>query len=287
MTKKKETKTALVVQNRNAPDLSAVVQKLRVGPETKKTYKFAMNSFKNYCQTNKINPDLDSLIKWLESVKSPSTQSTYIAAVKKVMSEVYKYDPRLIELKADLDNIRQVKRDFTVTESGYLKKDEVDKLIKLAPKNIGIMIEFLFWTGLRVSEMINCEHSKCKLIENGKKSYYEIRIVGKRSKEAIVYINVKMYKKINNYFNGKTYLFEHDSKQFSREHVTREIARAGLLIGRDISAHKLRHSFACYLRDVKKLPLDKIQKALHHESLTTTASYYLHDAPSPDEIGII
>jgi len=286
MTKKK-IETALVVQDRTAPDLSAVVQKLRVGPETKKTYKFAMNSFKNYCATNNVSADLTSLIQWLESVKSPSTQSTYIAAVKKVMSEVYKYDPRLIELKADLDGIRQVKRDFTITESGYLKKEEIDKLIKLAPENIGIMIEFLFWTGLRVSEMINCENSKCRLIENGKKSYYEIRIIGKRSKEAIVYINVKMYKKINQHFNGKTHLFEHNGKQFSREHVTREIARAGLLVGRDISAHILRHSFAVYLRDVRKLPLDKIQKALHHSSMSTTSQYYLFDAANPSEIGII
>lgn len=289
MTKKKETETALVVQDRNAPDLSLVIQKLRVGPETKKTYKFAMNSFKNYCQAEKIKPDLDSLIKWLESVKSPSTQSTYIAAVKKVMSEVYKYDPRLIELKADLDNIRQVKRDMGIYEGSYLTKKEVDELIKVSPDYLKLMIQVLFSTGLRISELLNIEMEKCKLIQRkGKKSYYEISVIGKRNKENTVFINDNLYKKVYKFFKSQKFLFEHDGKQYSREHITREIKKYGTLIGRsDIHAHTLRHSYATYLIKERKLTIDQVQRAMNHSNPSTTISFYLHNKPSPEDLGVI
>ena len=288
MTKKK-IETALVVQNSNAPDLSAVVQKLRVGPETKKTYKFAMNSFKNYCLANNVTADLTSLIQWLESVKSPSTQSTYIAAVKKVMSEVYKYDPRLIELKADLDGIRQVKRDMGIYEGSYLTKKEVDELVSISPEYLKLMIQVLFSTGLRISELLNIELEKCKLIQRkSKKSYYEISVIGKRSKENIVYVNEVLYKKVYKFFKSQKFLFENNGKQYSREHITREIKKYGALIGRsDIHAHTLRHSYATYLIKERKLTIDQVQRAMNHSNPSTTISFYLHNKPSPEDLGVI
>ena len=96
-------------------DLPAVVDRLRLTPETKKTYKFAMNSYRNYCQKHKKEADMNSLLDWIESMPSPYTQATYIAAIKKVLSEVYKYDPRLIELKDNLEKIRPVKMMFDET----------------------------------------------------------------------------------------------------------------------------------------------------------------------------
>lgn len=284
---KKPITTDLIVQNQvQVPDLSLVASKLkRVSDETRNTYKYAMNSFKNYCTKNKVSADLDSLLQWLESVQSPSTQSTHIAAVKKVFGEIYKHDPRLIELKEELENIRPVKRDMKITSSKYLKKDEVYKIIELSPKPIGIMIETLFITGLRITELLNLRHDKAVMVNDKKKTYYELKIIGKRKKENTVLISEKLYKKINKCFNGKVFLFEHENKQYSREHITREIAKAGLLIGKDISAHGLRHSRAMDLAE-RGISLDKISKFLNHANINVTAGFYLHNKPSIEELNI-
>lgn len=271
-------------------DLPAMVDRLRLTPETKKTYKFAMNSYRNYCQKHKKEADMNSLLDWIESMPSPYTQATYIAAIKKVLSEVYKYDPRLIELKDNLEKIRPVKMNKAITESKYLKKDEIQEIIKLAPPKISVIIETLFITGLRISELINLKHENCTLLKD--KKIYECRIIGKGRKENVVLIPVTLYKKITKNFEGinnSVYLFSHDSgKRYSREYLTREIKKVGEMIGRpEIHAHTIRHSAACYLRDERKLSLDKIQKFMNHSSMNTTAGFYLHDRPSAEELGLL
>ncbi len=284
------TKNLPALQNKSQIDLPAVVDRLRLTPETKKTYKFAMNSYRNYCKKHNKPSDLDSLLDWIESMPSPYTQATYIAAVKKVLTEVYKYDPRLIELKDNLEKIRPAKMTKTITESKYLKKDEINKMIEIANPKIGVIIETLFITGLRISELINLKHEDCVLLQN--KKIYECRIIGKGRKENVVLIPVTLYKKITKNFEGinnSVYLFSHDSgKRYSREYLTREIKKVGEMIGRpEIHAHTIRHSAACYLRDERKLSLDKIQKFMNHSSMNTTASFYLHDRPTAEDLGLL
>lgn len=269
-------------------DLPAVVDRLRLTPETKKTYKFAMNSYRNYCQKHKKEADMNSLLDWIESMPSPYTQATYIAAIKKVLSEVYKYDPRLIELKDNMEKIRPVKMNKTITESKYLKKDEIQEIIKLASPKISVIIETLFITGLRISELINLKHENCALLKD--KKIYECRIIGKGRKENVVLIPVTLYKKITKIFEGinnSVYLFSHDSgKRYSREYLTREIKKVGEAIGRpEIHAHTIRHSRAMDLAD-RGVSLDKISKFLNHSSINTTASFYLHNKPTIEELNL-
>lgn len=288
---KKPITTDLIVQNQvQVPDLSLVASKLkRVSDETRNTYKYAMNSFKNYCTKNKVSADLDSLLQWLESVQSPSTQSTHIAAVKKVFGEIYKHDPRLIELKEELENIRPVKRDMSIKESSYLSQNEVKELIKVSPAYLKLMVEVLYSTGLRITELLNIKLTDCKLIERkGKKSYYEINVIQKRKKEGTVFINETLYKKVYKFYKGEKFLFEHDKTKYSREHITREIKKYGTLIGRsDIHAHSLRHSFAMRLVNDLKLPIDKVQRAMNHSSAQTTIQFYIHNKPTPEDLGVI
>lgn len=308
-------KKDLVVQQPSAvPDFAMVANTLKVSPETRKTYKYAMISFKNYCTKHNIQPDLDSMMQWINSVENSSTQATYIASVKKVLNQVFKYDPRLPDLRESLEDLRPVKKDQAISESEYLKKSEVDTLIKLCNPKIGIIIETLFITGLRISELLRLDYKNAVFVEKGKKSYYEIKVVGKRRKENVALISVKLYNKISKMFNNNTkplygnvnknekpkktlydnvnksensgFLFNHGGKPYRREYISDEIRKAGLLIDRDISAHTLRHSAACFLRDDRKLSIDKIQKFLNHSSASTTMAFYLHDKPTPDEIDI-
>lgn len=273
-----------VIKKAEVPDLASVANSLMcINARSRETYGYYMKSYKHYCEKNNLPQDFTSITQWLDSIDNSNSKTVALAAVKAVLKQLYKSDPRFLQLRQDLADIKLIKKHRAVTGSMYLTKPMIDELIKKSPKNISLMIEAFFWTALRCSELLSIELKNCTLA--GK--VYEIRVVGKGSKENVVYLEKKFFEKCKSFFGSKKYLFEHKGKQFSREHVSREIAKAGLLIGKDISAHKLRHSAACYMRDVRKLPLDKISKALNHSSIATTAGFYLHGAPDAKERGII
>jgi integrase/recombinase XerD len=184
-----------------------------------------------------------------------------------------------------LEEIRPVKRDMTITSSKYLTKKEIDELVKISPPRLSLMIETMFITALRISELLNLRHDHMTEVKDGKKTYYEMRIVGKRNKENTVYISSELYKRINKVFNSKIFLFEHNGRQYRREFITMEIKRFGKLLGKNISAHKIRHSRAMNLAE-RGVSLDKISKFLCHASIGTTAGFYLHSKPSLDELNI-
>jgi integrase/recombinase XerD len=292
MTKKNNIDTSLpaIIKPDPSHDLVIVVDRLKnLSPETKNTYKFAMKSYENYCQNKGLKPDLDSLLQWLESVDASTTQATYIAAVKRIFSEIYKDDPRLPEFKESLEEIRPVKRDMSITESGYLTEKEIKELIKVAPENIGLMIEVLYQTGLRITELLSIKLEDCQLIERkGKKPYREVKVKQKRNKTGTVFINDNLYKKVYKFFKSKKFLFEHDGKPYTRQFVSMEIKRIGAQIGRpEIHAHTIRHSFATHLVKDRKLSIDQVQRAMNHSSAQTTIQFYIHNKPTPEDLGVI
>ena len=255
----------------------------RISTNSRDTYRYQMKAFTKFCQEKGKEPDFDMLIKWIDGTKNGSTQALRLAAAKKVLTEIYRNDPRLLELKESLKDIQPARKNRAITDTGYLKKPEIDKLIKKSPPYLARIIELLFWTGLRISEALNIELENCVRV----KGIMEIRVFGKRKKEAIVYLNGKFFDDCKKYFHSQKYLIEHEGRQYSREYITRQISFYGdRILGKDISAHIFRHSKACYLRDVMKLPIDKIQKALNHSSMETTAAFYLHGRASAAEQGI-
>lgn len=267
-----------------APDLVAVAgQIMKVNKRSRQTYGYYMQSFKNYCDKKGISADFDAITQWLDSFENSNTKAVALASVKAVLGQLYKRDPRLLILKQELDEIKPVKKYTAITRAHYLTKPEIDDLIKKSPPRIALIIEALFWTGLRCTEIASIKLENCTLVEK----VYEIKVVGKGNKENICFLSKKFFEKCRKFFDGKVYLFEHKGKQYSREHLTREIAKAGDLIGKNISAHVIRHSTACFLRDDRKLSIDKISRALNHSSISTTAGFYLHGAPDAKERGIV
>ena len=76
------------------------------------------------------------------------------------------------------------------------------------------MIEFLYSSALRISEMTNVKISNIKDF----KQYYEIRIVGKGNKERKIKMKKNLIIKIKNHFRSNEYLFETLSKkQYDRK----------------------------------------------------------------------
>ncbi len=150
-------------------------------------------------------------------------------------------------------------------------------------KRIGIMVNLLFATGLRVSELVSLPENA---INHNKKL---ITVMGKGNKERIVPISDKIRIEVRDYANnlrkdfikkGKTSSWLFPSLSSASGHITRgtffkklkELAYMAELNPAIISPHTLRHSFATNLIN-HDADLRSVQKMLGHENIATTEIY--------------
>jgi len=141
------------------------------------------------------------------------------------------------------------------------------------------MLETLFASGMRISELINLK--KSQLDPSGR-----IFIEGKGKKQRFIYLTERSKKHIQKYLNKRDddlpYLFvperglnAHDkTKHISPNYLQMKIKKYRELLGINVptSAHSLRHGFATYLAEGGANPA-AIQILLGHESLDTTTRY--------------
>lgn len=143
-----------------------------------------------------------------------------------------------------------------------------------------MVVEFLFATGLRISEMLNILLTDMKR-DNNK---YTIRILGKRAKERKIFVSIPLIEKVLRINNSSTYLFEHNGKSYSRISMSRRISMQGkIVLQKNISAHTLRHSFATS-KLAKINNLKGVSKYLGHSSISTTANLYVHSELSYEDL---
>ena len=184
----------------------------------------------------------------------------------------------------ELDLPKQIKKLPKI-----LSVDQVEKLIKSSCEDQSIngirlntMIEILYATGIRVSELVEMKLSATYAEKNF------LLVQGKGNKERLVPISenteekIKDYLKIRNeYVNNDTeskWLFP--SKQSSKGHITRQRLNQLLrtlcervnLNNIRISPHKLRHAFATHLL-ANGVDLRSLQQMLGHADISTTQIY--------------
>lgn len=158
----------------------------------------------------------------------------------------------------------------------FLDLPRSEKVLELRDRAI---LEFLYATGLRVSELVG--------IDNGDINFQEllVRVKGKGKKERIVPFGKSAEKSLRSYlrkrreinqgkiFTEAVFLNFKGGRLSSRSVervVDKYIKRAALK--RKISPHSLRHSFASHLLS-RGADLRVIQELLGHESLATTQKY--------------
>lgn len=166
----------------------------------------------------------------------------------------------------------------------FLTIEEVDKLLNIVPtkiydyRNIAMM-ETLYATGIRVSELVNMKISDIDFNE------CIIKIFGKGSKERIVPINESAYNALKDYIdNYRLFLLKTKSSEYVFiNNFGNKISRQGFfkilkklckdaVINKEVSPHTLRHSFATHLLN-NGANLRVIQTLLGHSNITTTQIY--------------
>lgn len=183
--------------------------------------------------------------------------------------------------KNPMENINSIKLSKKLPN--VLSVDEVNKILNIKIKDDysirnKAMLELMYASGLRVSEIINLKTFDIDIEED------IVRTMGKGSKERIIPIGDYAKKAIINYLNIRyvflkkdinDYLFlNNHGKKMTRQgffKIIKKIANENG-IKKDISPHTLRHSFATHMIN-NGADLRTIQELLGHSDISTTQIY--------------
>jgi integrase/recombinase XerD len=148
-----------------------------------------------------------------------------------------------------------------------------------------LILEMLYSTGMRVSELVNLASNSLLFILDSDSEIKFLKIKGKGSKERIVPLRKNSIDILKEYLpmNKKNkYLFPaiKNNKSDKNLHISRRtvlniVKNAAILANLDyknISPHCLRHSFASHLLE-KGLDIREVQELLGHSNINTTAIY--------------
>ena len=236
-------------------------------------YPKSLEGFKDYLnsQFGKIKPT--TVNHKLQAFK----KSTWIAMNKDSLSAVDLYNINELWKSA----LPRLKIDKKIYDEKLLSEEEIRKLISMATPKKSLIIEFLYKTGLRVSELTQIHISELTK-RNG---HIYIPILGKGKKERRVFITEEFYQRILSVFKGKKYLFENKyNNTFSRQQLWKDIRNLGLkVLGVSIHPHIFRHCFATHIILNKKKSLKAVSNYLGHSSTSVTADMYLHDELKPED----
>lgn len=139
------------------------------------------------------------------------------------------------------------------------------------------MLEFLYASGLRVSELV-----RLKLADISFEGGF-VRIMGKGSKERVVPVNRRTLERVKRYLSDwrplllrkhiSEYLFVTGrGTPMTRQRFWQTIKAYGELLGIELSPHTVRHSFATHLLE-GGADLRSLQKMLGHSDISTTQIY--------------
>lgn len=253
----------------------------KLSDNTIASYKNDLKTFDTFFKSKILNITTEDIQKYLKHIKDLTARS--IAHQITVINSLYQF---LISdgyiTKNPCENIKNPK--ITKKLPTYLTEEEIDKLLDINLVNAyayrnKAMLELLYATGLRITELLNLKLNDIDL-HNAL-----VRVVGKGKKERIVPINDIAIKYVRIYVNEyrkellkdkiNDYIFiSNASTQMTRQGFFKIIKTEckNKLITKEISPHTLRHSFATHLLS-NGADLRIIQDLLGHEDISTTQIY--------------
>lgn len=260
--------------------------------KTIKSYSIDLKQFENFNNQNNLDwqskSAIESYIESLHTQFQPKSVKRKIASIKAFfhyleLEEILEINPfHKIQIKYKepfiLPKTIPLKNIETIISFAYLnyKKAHTNYSKKTSLRN-ALILELLFATGMRISELCSLKIEQIDLTE------YIIKIYGKGSKERLIqicnhnvqellqkYIKERAEDISNNDYLLINRLHNRLSEQSVRNMITNYAKQSGITL--HITPHMFRHSFATLLLE-EDVDIRYIQQMLGHSSITTTQIY--------------
>lgn len=257
--------------------------------KTQKAYRIDLQQFLSELEQNDEEISKESILAYISFLNSkfkPRSVKRKIASIKVFCG--YLYDEHLIlenpflGMRLKLPKYQTLPRviplrvieAMLINAHNQVRKAKTEAATRRALRETAVM-EMLFATGMRVSELCGLLSSDVDMIEG------IVRIRGKGRKERIIQIeNVEVLNTLRAYRNADEtvdmpYFFQNRChRQLSDQSVRLVLNKYANEVGTElhITPHMFRHSFATLLLDAD-VDLRYIQHLLGHSSISTTQIY--------------
>lgn len=258
----------------------------KLSPNTIKAYRIDLNQFASFTKNILANKDMiKQYIVYLNQQFAPRSVKRKIASVRAFYRElsingILKKNP-FDQLEIRIHTPKQLPRTIpqqiiqSILQSAY---SEYSHGNRIALRNI-MVLELLFNTGLRVSELCSLERDNFSLDDDG----LRLLVNGKGSKERVIQLVTPELLKLSKLYY-QTYaqqihqhsaiFYNRNGKRISPQSVQRIINRylKKLNLQNHITPHMFRHTFATSLLEAG-MDIRYIQSLLGHSSISTTQIY--------------
>jgi integrase/recombinase XerC len=252
----------------------------RLSPHTQLAYKKDLSDWSTYLagemgvdQLPEVNAS--QIRSWLASLRASGISSRSIVRKISALKSFYKFLLRkgVVE-KNPLVQISSPKVSKSLPV--FIREEEA------APEdwrgfNARLLVTFFYYTGMRLSELINLKEEQLEL------SRSQLKVLGKGNKERIIPLHADLITLIKEYIQKKQYqltstepyllLTESGKKLYPRYawQLVNQVLGAATTVQKK-SPHVLRHSFATHLLN-NGADLNAVKELLGHSSLAATQVY--------------
>ena len=261
-------------------------------------YKLDIEKFFHYLSTNQLlvkqvtSEHLTSYVAWLRGLENTEFKIGESSIARNVISirsyfaylaKEHKFDNPSINFKPPKIG-KRLPKALTIDQVMSMLNIVGSDLISSRDK---ALVELLYATGARVSELINLNTLDISTVDTEAGVTTTVKLKGKGGKERVVPIGSFAVAAVNDYLvrsrptllkvsTQKALFLNQKGGRLSRQSAWNLVAnaaeRAGLLD--QVTPHSMRHSFATHLLD-GGADIRVVQELLGHSSVTTTQIYTL------------
>lgn len=245
-------------------------------------YRTDLNAYFSYLESKKIEfkeIEHNQITDFLWNLKTSNLKPRSIYRMVETIRQFYKFlvieniiikDPTIY---LSVPKIPEILPEVLTQQEVDILLNSVNGSDDLSIRNRA-MLELLYATGLRVSELVALKFENVNLEE------CFVRIIGKGNKERLVpfghkaKVFLERYLRIRKKVNSEYIFLTKLRKPISRVEFWRQLKNISINAGitKNITPHTLRHSFATHLL-AKETDIRFVQEMLGHSSISTTQIY--------------
>ena len=261
-------------------------------------YRHDLERFFHYLSINQLAfdqikvDDLSLYVAWLRGMGNTEFKIGHSSIARNVISlrSYYNYLAKEHKLNNPAANFKPPKiakrlpKALSIEQILSILNIAGDDRISLRDK---AMLELLYSTGARVSELINLNALDISTTSNNGEVSTTVKLKGKGGKERVVPIGSYAVKAINDYLTRsrpsllkvstqRSLFLNQRGGRLSRQSAWNVVAASAKRVGltEQVTPHSMRHSFATHLLD-GGADIRVVQELLGHASVTTTQIYTL------------